>query len=185
MYIPNPHRRHRRRNPSLNLSGVTRQFMPTLKAGAWGAGGALALDVIWGLVTTNLPSIAAYLTNPYLTYAAKAAAAVGVGTFGGHLVKGRGKDLAVGAMTVVTHDFLQTLLVSLFPTIFGPGGTLAFGSYLSRTGTPDYLGSYLSGSAPVMGTATIPQAYLPFSGSSGMADGNMYNDDRMGMDPWS
>jgi hypothetical protein len=183
----NPHRRHRarhrHRNP-MSLRGFTGQIMPTVKAGAWGASGALALDILWGLVATNLPSVASYLTNPYVAFAAKAAGAVTVGTLGGHLARGRGRDLAVGAMTVVTHDFLKTLLVQMAPTIFGPGGTLAFGAYMSG-GAPDYLGAYLSGSAPIMGTATIPQAYLPFSGSSGMSDGNMYTDDRMGLDPWS
>ena len=163
---------------------MTSQIMPTVKAGAWGAAGALSLDILWGLIATNLPSVAGFLTNPYVAFAAKAAGAVGVGTLGGHLARGKGRELAVGAMTVVTHDFLKTLLLQMAPTIFGPGGTLAFGSYLSSGGAPDYMGAYLSGSAPIMGTATIPQSYLPFSGSSGMSDGNMYTDDRMGMDPW-
>jgi hypothetical protein len=189
----NPHRRHRaryrRRNPSLR--GLTGQIMPTIKAGAWGASGALGLDVLWGLITTNLPSLAAYLTNPYVTFLAKAAGAVGVGTLGGHLARGKGKDMAVGAMTVVTHDFLKSLMVQMAPTIFGPGGSLALGSYLSggmgmyENVMPGTFGSYLSGAAPIMGTATIPQAYLPFSGSSGSSDGaGVYSDDRMGMDPW-
>jgi len=183
----NPHRRHsyRRRNPSLR--GLTGQIMPTIKAGAWGASGALGLDVLWGLITTNLPSLAAYLTNPYVTFLAKAAGAVGVGTLGGHLARGKGKDMAVGAMTVVTHDFLKSLMVQMAPTIFGPGGSLALGSYLSayENVMPGTFGSYLSGSAPIMGTATIPQAYLPFAGGSGMSDGSgMFTDDRAGMDPW-
>lgn len=184
----NPHRRHhyyrrRHRNP-MSLGGFTNSLMPTMKAGAWGAGGALGLDMLWGLVTTNLPSLTTYLTNPYITFIAKALAAAGVGTLGGHLVKGRGRDLAVGAMTTTIHDFLKSQLQSLAPTIFAPGGTLSLGAYLSGDGQPGNLGAYLSGAAPIMGTATVPQAYLPFSGSSGMSDGNMYTDDRMGMDPW-
>jgi hypothetical protein len=185
----NPHRRHRaryrrHRNPSLrNLTG---SIMPTVKAGAWGAAGALGLDVLWGLFVGNLPSVAAYLTNPYLGFAAKAVGAVTVGTLGGHLARGKGRDLAVGAMTVVTHDFLKSLMVQMAPTIFGPGGSLPLGAYLSAS-RPDYLGAYLSGAAPIMGTATIPQAYLPFAGSSGStvdATG-VYSEDRLGMDTWS
>jgi hypothetical protein len=182
----NPHRRrhhYRRRNPS--FGSMTNSIMPTVKAGAWGAGGGLALDVVWGLITANFPSLIAYLTNPYITFLAKMGGAVAVGTLGGHLLKGRGRDLAVGAATVTTHDFLRSQLLTLAPTIFGPGGALPFGAYLSSNGAPDYMGAYLSGAAPIMGTATIPQAYLPFSGSSGMSDGNMYTDDRMGLDPWS
>jgi hypothetical protein len=186
----NPHRRHSRhrrryRNP-MNLRGITSQVMPTIKAGAWGASGALALDILWGLMATNFPSVATFLTNPYVAFAAKAAGAVTVGTLGGHIAKGKGRELAVGAMTVVTHDFLKTLLLQIAPTIFGPGGALAFGAYLSAGGAPDYMGAYLSGAAPIMGTASIPQAYLPFAGSSGnsgTADG-VYAEDHMGMDPW-
>lgn len=183
----NPHRRrrhharHRRhRNPSLR--GITGQVLPTVKAGAWGAAGALGLDVLWGLLVGNLPSVAAYLTNPYVGFAAKAFGAVAVGTLGGKVARGRGRDLAVGAMTVVTHDFLKTTLQGMAPTIFGAGGSLPLGAYLNDGA----FGAYLNGAAPIVGTATIPQAYLPFSGStgnSGSSDG-VYSEDRMGMDPW-
>jgi hypothetical protein len=49
------------------------------------------------------------------------------------------------------------------------------------------LGAYLSGAAPIVGTATIPQAYLPFAGSSGSAgsDTGVYAEDHMGLDPWN
>jgi hypothetical protein len=186
----NPHRRHHRRahrrhrNPSLR--GITGQILPTVKAGAWGAAGALGLDVLWGIVTNRLPTIASYLTNPYVGFAAKAMGAVTVGSLGGRLARGKGRDMAVGAMTVVTHDFLKSLLVQMAPTLFGPGGSVPLGAYLSATGAPDYLGAYLSGAAPIVGTATIPQAYLPFAGStgqSGTSDG-VYAEDHMGMDPW-
>jgi hypothetical protein len=183
----NPHRRHRarhRRHHNPSLRGITGQVMPTVKAGAWGAAGALGLDAAWGLITTNLPSLAAYLTNPYVTFIAKAFAAVGVGALGGKVARGRGRDLAVGAMTVVTHDFLKSTLQSMAPSLFGPGGTLSLGAYLSATGSPDYMGAYLSGAAPIVGTATIPQAYLPFSGSSGSTSDGVYSEDHMGMDPW-
>jgi hypothetical protein len=155
--------------------------MPTVKAGAWGAAGALGLDVLWGLLVGNLPSVATYLTNPYVGFAAKAAGAVVVGSVGGHVAKGKGRELAVGAMTVVTHDFLKSLLQTMAPTIFGTGGSLPLGAYLNDGG----LGAYLNGAAPIVGTATIPQAYLPFNGSSGSSgDAGVYTDDRMGMDPW-
>ncbi|MGH8336548.1 MAG: hypothetical protein ACRETL_06985 [Gammaproteobacteria bacterium] len=183
----NPHRRHharRHRNPSLR--NITGQLMPTVKAGAWGAAGALGLDVLWGLVVGNLPSIATYIANPYVGFAAKAAGAVVVGSVGGHLAKGKGRELAVGAMTVVTHDFLKTLLQGMAPTIFGVGGSLPLGAYLSGAGSPAGLGAYLSGSAPIVGTATIPQAYLPFAGSSGASGSDgVYAEDHMGMDPWN
>lgn len=179
----NPHsrRRHRRhRNPSLR--GIAGQMVPTIKAGAWGAAGALGLDVLWGLVVNQLPSVAAYLTNPYVGFAAKAAGSVAVGALGGHLAKGKGRELAVGAMTVVTHDFLKSLLQQMAPTIFGTGGSLPLGAYLSDGG----LGAYLSGAAPIVGTASIPQAYLPFAGASGDTSSNgVYGEDRYGLDNWA
>jgi hypothetical protein len=106
-------------------------------------------------------------------------AAVGVGALGGNIAKGKGRELAVGAMTVTVHDFLKTTLEAMAPTIFGAGGTLALGSYLSG------YGSYLSGAAPIVGTATVPQAYLPFAGSTGNSGSDgVYNEDRMGLDNW-
>jgi hypothetical protein len=182
----NPHRRRyrRHRNP-MSIRGVTGAFMPTLRAGGWGALGALGNDagygLVVGLINSNLPTVGSYLTNPYIGFLAKAFNAVLVGSLGGKILRGRGRELAVGAMTVVTHDFLKSLLQGMAPTIFGPGGSVP-------------LGAYLSGSAPIVGTATVPQAYLPFSGmgsylsgpgGSGQAEpAGVYSDDTMGMDPW-
>jgi hypothetical protein len=76
-------------------------------------------------------------------------------------------------------------MIQMAPTIFGPGGSLPLGAYLSAA-RPDYLGAYLSGAAPIMGTATIPQAYLPFAGSTGNSGNDgVYSEDRLGMDTWS
>jgi hypothetical protein len=186
----NPHRRRhhyrRHRNP-YRFGDVTRQFMPTLREGGWGAIGALGNDVgygfVAGLLQANVPTIGQYLTNPYVGFIAKAFNAVIVGSLGGMMFRGRARQLAVGAMTVVTHDFLKTMLQQTAPTIFGPGGSVPLGGY----------GAYLSGSAPIVGTATVPQAYMPFSGmgaylsgagGSGMTEGSMYVDDQIGMDPW-
>jgi hypothetical protein len=187
----NPHRRahrkhHRRRHSNPTLRGFTGAIMPTVKAGAWGAAGALGLDALWGLVYPRLGTFSTYLDNPYIGFFAKAVGAVTVGKFGGKVARGRGKQMAEGAMTVVAHDFLKSLLVQLAPTIFGSGGAVP-------------LGAYLSGSAPIVGTATIPQAYLPFSGivpdqfgaymsgSTGQSGGDngMYVEDRTGLDPWN
>ena len=182
----NPHRRHHRRrrysNP-MSLGGIGGRIMPTVKAGAWGATGALGLDALWGFVSGSSLG-QQYLSNAYVGYAAKAVGAVLVGTVGGKILKGRSTELAVGAMTVVTHDFLKSLLQSMAPTIFGPGGSVPLGSYVSGFGS--YV-SGLGGAAPIVGTATVPQAYLPFSGGSGVADqagGGQWVDDTVGLDPW-
>lgn len=182
-------RRRRRSNPSFR--GLGGQVMPTVKAGFVGAGGALALDAVWGFASPYIP---ASLTSnaqiaPFVQFAVKGLLAVGVGWAGGHVLRGKGRDLAVGAMTVATHDFLKSTLQGFAPTIFGPGGTVALSGY-------NGLGAYLSGSAPLVGTATFPQTYLPqntsqpglgayLSGASGMVDGaGTFVDDYMGGNPW-
>lgn len=178
----NPLRRFRRRrhsNPSFR--GVVGGIMPTVKAGLVGAGGALALDAVWGRFGPMLPSS---LSNTYVQFAVKALLASAIGMFGGKILRGKGRDLAVGAMTVATHDLLKTTLQQAMPTVFGTGGPLALSGY----------GTYLSGSAPIVGTATFPRTYSPRMNTSGFgtylsgdnASGSgMYCDDAMGVDPWN
>lgn len=174
----NPMRRHRyrrHRNP-MSMRGVTGAFMPTVKDGFTGALGALGLDVLWGFAAGNA-TIGAYVSNQYVGFAAKLLGAVLVGAVGGKVMRGKGRELAVGAATVAEHDFLKSLLQSMAPTIFGAGGSVP-------------LGAYLSGSAPIVGTTSVPQSYLPFgaylSGSSGSADANggQFMEDTTGMGPW-
>ncbi len=179
----NPMRRHRyrrHRNPSMSMGGIKTSIMPTVKDGFTGAIVALGLDVLWGFAAGNA-TIGAYVSNQYVGFAAKLLGAVLVGAIGGKVMRGKGRELAVGAATVAEHDFFKSLLQTMAPTIFGAGGSVP-------------LGAYLSGSAPIVGTTSVPQAYLPFSGmgaylsgSSGQADANggQFLEDTTGMGPWS
>lgn len=118
------YRRSRRRNPSLR--GVTGALMPTLKAGAVGAVGAIGLDLLWGYGASYLPvSIAG---SPIAQYGVKLLGALGVGILGGKVLRGRGRDLAVGATTVVLHDAFKAQLKASFPT-------LQLGEYLTYAPT--------------------------------------------------
>lgn len=162
------------------MRGLLGQVVPTIKSGLVGAGGALALDAAWGYVAPNLP---ASLNNTYIQFAVKALLAVGIGMVGDKFLRGKGKELSVGAVTVAAHDLLKSTLQTAMPTVFGTGGTLSLGGY----------GAYLSGSAPIVGTATFPKTYQMrnpgfgayLSGSSGSSDGaGVYVDDNMGFDPW-
>lgn len=174
----NPIRRHRyrrHRNP-MSVGGIKSAIMPTVKEGFTGALGALGLDVLWGFAAGNA-TIGAYVSNQYVGFAAKLLGAVLVGAVGGKVMRGKGRELAVGAATVAEHDFLKSLLQSMAPSIFGAGGSVP-------------LGAYLSGSAPIVGSTSVPQTYLPFgaylSGSSGVADANggQFMEDTTGMGPW-
>lgn len=135
----NPHRRRRRsivvhrrrrRNPSLRLSSLTGSIVPTIKAGVVGALGALGLDVLTGYAAPKLP---AQLQSGYGLTATKILGAILVGMVGGYALKGRGGDLAKGAMTVVLHDELKALVATQFPTI-------PLGEYFSIAPTAGYPG---------------------------------------------
>jgi hypothetical protein len=181
----NPHRRHRRHhNPSFSLGSVKGMIKPVLKEGFIAATGAIALDAAWGYINPKLPATIA--SSPYLQFAVKCLVAIGVGVVGGKVLRGRARDLAVGGVTVAAHDMLKNVLQTSLPSVFGSGGTLALSGY-------GHMGAYLSGSAPVVGTATFPRApaipstqfgaYL--SGATGVSDGaGVYVDDCNGFDPW-
>jgi hypothetical protein len=199
----NPHRRHharRRRNPShrrvrrysrrrnpASISGLKGMIKPVLMEGLVGAGGALMLDAAWGYINPQLPT--SISSSPYMQFAVKCLAAIGVGFVGGKLLRGKGRDLAVGGVTVAMHDMLKSTLQSSSPTLFGPGGTLALSGY-------GHMGAYLSGSAPIVGTATFPRTYQMqtpgfsgmgayLSGSTNDSTGNsVYDADCMGQDYW-
>jgi hypothetical protein len=118
--------RRRRTNPSLR--GITGSIMPTVKAGLIGATGALGLDLAWGYGKAYLPAQIA--ASPFAQYATKLLGAIFIGVLGNKLpfLRGKGRDLAVGASTVVLHDALKTQLESAFPN-------LQFGEYLTYAPT--------------------------------------------------
>ena len=135
----------RRRNPSLR--GVTGAFVPTLKAGFAGAIGALGLDLLWGQTAKFLPAQVA--GSALAQYAAKLVGAILVGIIGNKLKPGSGRDLSVGAATVVLHDALKAQVRASFPSVplgeyltFAPTvGSMGRAGPLLSTG----MGEYLSG----------------------------------------
>lgn len=160
--------RRRRRNPSFRggLSSVKNSVVPTLKAGFTGALGALGLDLLWGYGKTYLP--ASIAGSAIAQYAAKLAGAILVGMAANKLpipfVRGKGRDLAVGAATVVLHDALKAQLQASFPTLqlgeyltYAPAvGSMRRAGALLDTG----MGEYLSG--------------IPNDGGGGTADDMSY-----------
>jgi hypothetical protein len=185
----NPHfRRRRRTNPS--MGGVMGRALPVIKDSLVGAAGGLANDALYNIVSPYLSGFLGSIggAGGFVQYGVKMATALGVGYLARY-AKLPSRDLAVGAATCATHDFLKTQLMTMAPSLFGSGAPLALSGYSG-------LGAYLSGSAPLVGTATFPATYLPYqqnvqmgaylSGSSGMADGSgVYSDDCMGQDYWS
>lgn len=159
--LANPRRRRRtsltrrfrrRRNPSLRggLGSLKSGVVPTLKSGLVGASGALGLDLLWGYGARYLPAQVA--GSPLAQYAAKLFGALLVGMIGGKVLKGRGRELAVGATTVVLHDALKAQLKASFPAIqlgeyltYAPTvGSMPRAGRLLSTGI-NGMGEYLSG----------------------------------------
>lgn len=153
-------RRRRRSNPSFR--GITGQVMPTLRAGLVGASGALGLDLLWGYGSRFLPAQIA--GSAIAQYAAKLAGAILVGMIGNQVLRGRGRDLAVGATTVVLHDALKAQLKASFPALqlgeylsYAPSvGVMRRAGPMLSTG----MGEYLSG--------------IPNNGEGGVADDMNY-----------
>lgn len=101
-----------------------------MRAGVIGALGALGLDVATGYLAPRLP---AQLQSGYGLTAVKVLGAIGIGILGGYALRGRGGDLAKGAMTVVLHDELKKLVAAQFPAI-------PLGEYFSVAPTVGYPG---------------------------------------------
>lgn len=158
-------RRRRRRNPSFRgaIGGLRSGLVPTLKAGAVGATGALGLDLLWGYGSRYLP--ASIAGSPLAQYAAKLVGALLVGMIGNNVLRGRGRDLAVGATTVVLHDAFKAQLKASFPALqlgeyltYAPAvGSMRRAGPMLSTG----MGEYLNG--------------LPNNGGGGFADDMNYS----------
>jgi hypothetical protein len=117
----NPHRRRARahnprrryhRNPSFR--GLAGGVVPTLKAGAVGAVGALGVDLVVGYGAKYLPTS---MQSGIALTAAKLVAAILVGTIGNKVLRGKGKELAVGAVTVQLHDLAKAQLMAAMPSL--------------------------------------------------------------------
>jgi hypothetical protein len=112
----NPIRRHHyRRNPS--FGNIGNKIMPTVTDGAWGAGGALVADLAYGFGSPYLPAAIVSTPGTPIYFLIKALLALGVGIGGNLVVKGKGHQLAVGAMTVAIHDFAKAQLLAMMPTL--------------------------------------------------------------------
>lgn len=129
-------------------------LMPSLKAGVVGSIGALGLDIVLGQVLAKLP---VSLQSGWGKVAVKLAGALAVGMLGGYVMRGRGRDLTVGAMTVTLHDVLKEQFVSAFPSVplgeyltfapvMGYGATTALPG---TTGMGEYMSDYVTGESGV------------------------------------
>jgi hypothetical protein len=148
-----PRRSPSRRSTSrvrASFAGSGASAMTLVKAGAIGAGGALAVDVAQGFVNGFLPvSMATKLnadgTTNYLNYAVKGALAVGLAHFGKRFLPGGvAAQMATGSMTVMAYELMRPLAASMLPASmplgwYNPATTYKVGSV---PGVSGQIGNY-------------------------------------------
>lgn len=133
--------RRRKLNPSFR--GITGNLKSTAMAGAVGAVGALGNDLLYGYVKTRLP---AQLQTGWGRVAVKGLFAVLVGMVGAKVMRGKGQDLARGAMTVVLHEAFKGQLATMAPQLpLGEFDELSYVDPAQSVGS--YVNGYISGDA--------------------------------------
>ena len=107
------HRRARRSNPITSSMGRGGLVGSTIMPAAIAAGGAISLDLIWGLIP--LPDS---IKVGSMRHVAKAVGAIGLGMLAGMVVKkDTARALATGALTVVMYNAARDVLASVAPSI--------------------------------------------------------------------
>lgn len=154
-----------KRNPVASLAprSIIGAFLPTLKAGAVGAVGAVANDALIGQLGKFLP---AFLSTGYARHLTKVGTAVLVGAVGNMALKGKGSALAAGAATVAMRDLIRETIQQNLPSL---------SPYLGDYDSED-LGAYnpgllVDGNAGVGEYMTAPLGdvgeYIPMMGGGG------------------
>jgi hypothetical protein len=164
--MSNPRRRHRarahnprrryRRNPSFR--GLAGGIVPTLKAGAIGAVGAIGVDLVVGYSAKYLPTS---MQSGIALTAAKLLAAILVGSIGNKVLRGKGRELAVGAVTVQLHDLAKAQLMAAMPS-------LPLGQY-------QQLGAYFSAGTNAMGYRNNLSTPFITTGLGGLGNARVLN----------
>lgn len=166
--MTNPIRRRRRRNPIRTVArrrvarrrnpiggNIGRMVTPALM----GAGGALALDVVWSYI----PVPATLKAGP-LKHIAKAAGAVALSIIAGKVVKKpTAEAMGVGALTVIAHDVMRELVAKFAPGVKMDGvGLYVNGLGYYSAGTP--AGGYEQASLPSLANNSVGLYVNGYSG---------------------
>jgi hypothetical protein len=139
----NPRRASRRRrhsNPRFSINGITSQLMPA----AYGAAGALVLDVALGYIP--LPAM---LKTGYARHATRIVGALGVGFLASKFLRGRAAAIGQGALTVAVYGLLKDVAAqTLGDKVRGLGDyeEITVDGYMDAApGMGAYLGAYMPG----------------------------------------
>jgi len=129
-----------RRNPI--GGGIVGGLMPAVKGGFVGAGGALLNDLAFGYGGKFLP---ASMQSGLAKSAVKVVSGVVIGALAGKLLRGRGAQLALGAVTVEMHSALKSQIGAMLPS-------LPLGEYMGNSDmeSEDGIG-YIDSAQPING----------------------------------
>ena len=108
-------RKRRRRNPrrGLRLGNIGNIFQDTVMPSVVAAGGAIGLDIVWGM----LPLPLTLKTGP-VRYIAKGVGAIGMGMIAGMFFpSATAKHFTSGAMTVVMYEALKEAMATWMPQL--------------------------------------------------------------------
>lgn len=149
------HRRRRARRNPIGGGSMLRGIVGQLKSAAFGAGGAVAVDVAYGYALGYLPDafktpVAADGSMNYGYYAGKAATAFGVGMLARHLIgSARAARIVEGSLTVTLHDVAKHLATKMLPSVhmgyLSPGRMTGAMAASERLPSMSAMGEYLSG----------------------------------------
>lgn len=152
----NPIRRARR--SSYRRNPISGNVTAMLKVGAIGGVGAVGVDIIFGYLAPMLPASMSTPVNAttggtnWLYFAAKGAVAIGIGTYGGKLMKPQTAEaIAVGALTIMAYQIARSLVPAsvTMGAYVNPGRVMRPGP-MSGAMTNN-MGAYLPRSAPQPG----------------------------------
>lgn len=159
-----------RRSVSPSLRNMGGSVIGLAKAGAIGAGGALAADVVQGFANGFLPASMATKTNAdgspnYLNYAVKAGLTVAIAGLAGRVVsRSTAAQMATGSFTVMAYELLRPLAASVLPASmplgwYAPGMTFKAGVKPGMgVGQYQRLGQYQSAPRSNISTLRSPNA---------------------------
>lgn len=158
---PRHHYRRRRSNPRFSVAGITNQLIPA----AYGAGGAIALDIAMGY----LPLPPMFATG-YPKHATRIVGALGIGWVARKFLGGKGNAVAQGALTVAMYNLIKDVIVQFAPAIKGLGDyeEISIDDTAAQLGR---MGAYLPGAT--MGAYLPDGSIAPDMGA--YMNGNLYD----------
>lgn len=175
-YVPAPKKKYKKKSNSTvtkkykkkskkrklsKMKFSIKNYIETLKIGAWNGAGAFATDIAFGFARPMLPDIVAYGKGRHL-------ARIGLGLILGNLVATANKKFAdaivTGTTTVAGYEFVKEFVQPMLPA------GMVLGEYVSND-----MGRYVTGNVDQLGNQLGYTGSGQDAGLSGMTESSYYN----------